>query len=84
MSFTPKTYRPGDSYVICEICGFKRYRSDCCYNWKKNLVCKDTCWEPKHPQLSVKTRIDRITADDGRAEPADVFLGANDVNADDL
>ena len=82
--FTPNTWRSGDSYVICEICGLKRFRSDMSYNYKKQLVCSDTCWEARNPQDFVKNRVDKVTADDGRAEPSDVYLDAGEVTADDL
>ena len=47
-------YIPGDPWFICDICGFQRRRSEIRENWKKQKVCADTCWEPKHPQLTIR------------------------------
>jgi len=48
-------FHPGDHYVICDICGFRRYASECRMNWKKQFVCADTCFEEKHPQYKEPT-----------------------------
>lgn len=78
-------YRSGDFYVICDRCGFKRHRSKCRKEWTGLLVCRDTCWEPKHPQLSIKAKKERPAPKDARPEPEDVYLStANPVTADDL
>lgn len=45
-------YKPGDYLVICDICGFRKYASECRLNWKKQLVCSDTCFEEKHEQYT--------------------------------
>ena len=53
-------YKPGDYYVICDRCGFKRYRSECRMTYDNFLVCADTCWHPRHPQeYMVKPLADR-------------------------
>ena len=46
-------YRPGDYKVKCDKCGMTRYASECRLNWKDQLVC-GSCFEPRHPQDSVK------------------------------
>lgn len=45
------SYKPGDYFVICDRCGFKRFASDCKMTWDGWFVCADTCWEPKHEQF---------------------------------
>ena len=77
-------YIPGDPFFICDRCGFKRRRSEVRKEWTGFIVCSDTCWEPKHPQLEIKARPDRQAVKDARPEPEDVFLSAGDVTADDL
>ena len=78
-------YKSGDHFVICDICGFKRYRSECRKNWKQQIVCGDTCYEKKHPQLTVRTRKDKQGVKDARPEPEDVYVStSNPVSADDL
>lgn len=45
-------YKPGDYLVICDICGFQRYASECRMTWNNLFVCADTCWEPKHEHFT--------------------------------
>jgi len=79
------SYRPGDHLVICDICGFRRYASECRLNWKKQLVCADTCYEEKHPQYREPRGLhERQTVDIHRPEKTDVFLSPGDVTPDDL
>lgn len=83
-------YRPGDYWMICDICGFKRRRSKMKQNWKKQWVCADTCWEPRHPQDFVKGRKEKIAVTHARPEPTDDYqytasettLGANASKGD--
>lgn len=62
------TYTSGDHYVICDICGLRRRRSDCTKNWKNQMVCRDRCYEPKHPQLDIRITPDIISVEDPRPE----------------
>jgi len=50
-------YIPGDYYVICDRCGFKKRVSQTRKEWNGLLVCTD-CWEPRHPQDFVKAKRD--------------------------
>ena len=77
-------YHPGDYLVICDMCGFEKLRSQCVFNWKKQLVCKDTCYEPRHPQEFVKVRPEKTSVPDARPEAADSFLSMGEVTIDDL
>lgn len=62
-------YIPGDNYVACDRCGFRRYASECRKTWDGWLVCDDTCYEDKHPSLEPhKLQADRITAKETRSE----------------
>ena len=79
-------YRAGEYLVSCEICGRNRYSSEMRRNWKRQMVCADTCYELRHPQDRVKVRPDIARPEDARpdanythsAEPAGT------ITADDL
>ena len=75
-------YKAGDYYVQCDMCRFRRLRSECRYNWENQLVCADHCWEPKHPQLDVRAVPDRTDVPDVRPE-RHVFQEGN-INPEDL
>ena len=47
-------YRPGDYFVICDRCGFRRYASECRMEWNNSFTCPE-CWEEKHPQYKEPT-----------------------------
>lgn len=68
----------------CMRCGFIRGRSKMRKEWTGLLVCEDTCWEPKHPQMSLRGVPDNQTVPWTRPPPEPVFLTANQVTADDL
>jgi hypothetical protein len=61
-------YIPGDHWVMCELCGMKYRRSECRKNWKGQIVCMDTCYEPRHPQDTVKVRPDTARPSDPRPD----------------
>ena len=46
-------YVKGEWLVICDMCGRRRYQSECRMNYNNLIVCSDTCWEPRHPQEAV-------------------------------
>lgn len=77
------SYRPGDPYRICDVCGFKHRVSDTRLRWDGAIVC-DADWEPRHPQDGVRGRVDRQRIENARPEPPPIFLDPNDVTADDL
>jgi len=76
-------YKIGGNYFLCPVCGFKKRVSDGRYRWDKEFVCKD-CFDPKHPQESVKARVDRMSARISRPEPTDTFIDVTDVTWGDL
>lgn len=78
-------YYPGRYFQICDICGFRRYNTETKKNWLGQIVCADTCWETKHPQLDVKSKGERQHVKDARPEPEDTFCSTSDpITADDL
>jgi len=76
-------YRPGDHYIICDVCGFKVRSSASRARWDGARVCEKD-WEPRHSQDSVRGRVDRQRVSNPRPEATDVFLDDNDVTAADL
>lgn len=76
--------RPGDHYVICDRCGFKRYRSDCVKTWDNLIVCGDTCDDgPRSPLDMPESRADFQGVADARPERDDVFI-SDAITWDDL
>jgi hypothetical protein len=72
-------YEAGKWNAICDRCGFKRKSDMLRKEWTGLMVCADTCWEPKHPQLLL-----RVPREDGstpwvRPEPDDIFVGSGDI-----
>jgi len=47
-------YIPGDHWTTCQRCGFDRRSSDMAKEWTGLVVCRDTCWESRHPQDFVR------------------------------
>lgn len=61
-------WKSGDHLAICDFCGFKRLRSEMRMTWENWLVCRSTCWEPRHPQdITPPSYVDRQWV----AEPRD-------------
>jgi len=77
----------GKWLVICDRCGFKRLNTEVAEEpFTKLIVCKDTCWEPRHPQEFVRPRPDPQKVPFTRPEPADSFVSVTyaDTGADDI
>jgi len=75
--------------AICDRCGFKYDIAKLRKEWTGLMVCDgpgtNDCWDPKHPQLSVRGVPDNQgVRPNMRPEPADVFVDVGDVTADDL
>lgn len=76
-------YRPGDNYLICDVCGFKMHASETSRRWDGMQVCaKD--WETRHPQDHVRGRRDKQLPAVVRPEATDRFVEPGDITADDL
>jgi len=77
-------YISGTYYQICDICGFRYRNTATKLNWKKQVVCGG-CWEPKHPQLEIRTRKDNQNVPFPRPEGDPVYTSTSSpVTADDL
>lgn len=62
----------GDHNVISDISGQKFKRSEMVFNWKNQLVNRATEFEPKQPQLTIRSRSEHIAVTDGtRTQAAD-------------
>lgn len=73
----------GDYYVLCEICGFKKRRSECSKDFEGKVVCTSTCLDERNPQEQIAPRPERQNVLDARyAEP--VFVTDNQVQPTDL
>jgi len=61
------TYVSGDFLVVCDRSGQIFYRSECRLEWTGLLVAKKY-WEPKHPQLEIRSVKDDQSVDDARPD----------------
>ena len=85
-------YKHGSWNVLCDRCGFKYKSGQLRKEWTGLMTCTgpntNKCWEPKHPQLSIRAKIDRQATAWSRPEPStdrDVSVGSgNEVSASDL
>lgn len=76
-------YVNGAWNAICDRCGFECKSYQLSQEWTGLMVCKD-CWEPRHPQDTIKGVPDRQALPWTRPEPADVFHEANDNTEEGL
>ena len=64
--------------AICDQCGAKRKSSQLIERWDGLMVCKPTvnsgCWEPRHPQDSIRPMPDQQKLPWTRPESTDVFV----------
>lgn len=71
----PKDYfKPHDSNVICDVCGFKAKSSDLIKDWRGLMVHPYTCHEPRHPQDFLKGVQDNKPRPYYRPEPEFEFI----------
>jgi len=92
----PNRYVKGEWNVICDYCGMEKKSSEVKLTWDNALVCSDTCWEPRHPQDFVKSKVDKQRVPPHLARPDDrdnftttttngaVVKGAETVILDDV
>ena len=64
-------YTPGDHLCKCDRSGFTFLRSECRLEWTGKLVYKGF-WEPKHPQLEIKSVKDDQSVRDARPQRSTV------------
>ena len=76
-------YRKGDYNVISDDSGQKFKRSECRITWDGLLVHKSE-WQPKHPQLTIRGRKEKIEVEDARTQGSDPALlnPAFDISTD--
>lgn len=73
----------GDSKSCCDRCGFDFYHSMLRKEWTGAMVCTQ-CWDPRHPQDSIKARPERNNVRDARPAPEPRYLAVGEITADDL
>ena len=66
-------YVPGDNFCACDVSGRKVLMSKSKKTWDGLRVHPDY-WDPRHPQLDVKGRVDKQSVVDGRSRPTDKFI----------
>jgi hypothetical protein len=75
--------KPGDYFVWCQRTGFKVPASEIMREWNGLLVW-NRVYEPRHPQDFVRGVTDDQSIPFGNPKPENVFLGDNEITADDL
>ena len=70
MSTREGVYVPGDYFLLCDICGFKKRRSECSLDWEKKLVCTATCLDERNPLEFIQPRAERQSVVDARQAEA--------------
>jgi len=63
-------FKRGDYNVISDSSGQKIKRSQARFTWDGFLVDKRD-WEPKHPQLTIRARSEKISVDNPRTQGFD-------------
>jgi len=78
------SYKPGDHWMICDVCGFKYRRSKMRERWDRLWVCHSD-WESRQPQDYVRAVPDRQAVEIARPEPEPVYITSDTyVTVDDL
>jgi hypothetical protein len=66
-------YKPGNHWVVCDVCGFDIRAADAMERWDGLIVCPED-YEERHPQDYVRVTKDTIAAQGYvRTEPTDIF-----------
>ncbi len=63
----------GTHNVISDDSGQKFKRQDCRMTWD-GLLVHNSEWEPKHPQLTIRSRKEKISVDSTRTQGSDPAL----------
>ena len=56
-------YQPGNNWFVCDRCGFERRADMIQEEWNGLNVCKDGCYEARHPQDFLRSKTEKIVAD---------------------
>ena len=75
-------YVKGEWNALCQRCGFVHKSGHIRREWTGLMVCKE-CWEPRHPQEDVRSKVDKQAPPWSSPEPDDVFI-TDPITADDL
>lgn len=76
-------WAPGAWNRLCDRTGFKVKSFDTIKEWN-NLIVRKESYEPRQAQDLIRSKQDRQQVQDPRTEQTDVFVGANEVKAEDL
>ena len=60
--------------VICDRCGVKRKSDEVKKEWTGLIVCRDKCFEERHPQDLIRAVPDETEVPFSRPEAPDVFI----------
>lgn len=81
------TFVSGQHNAVCQRCGFEYKSGQMTREWTGLWVCRggttNDCWEVRHPQESVRGRVDKQAPRWTSPEPPDVFV-TTPITADDL
>jgi len=62
-------YVSGDHWVLCDICSFQYYRSECVKTWDNLIACPECFDGPRDPlDYKVRSRADKQSVRDARPE----------------
>lgn len=78
------TFKAGDWNSIDDIDGQKNKRSKMSLNWKNQLVNTLRNFEPKHPQLTIRPRKEKIAVETTRTQSSDPALQDPPITGSDL
>jgi len=67
-------YADGDYNATCQRCGGKFKASECELEWTGLFVCKETCYEPRHPQDFVRGVKEDQTVPIASPPPPPIFV----------
>lgn len=67
------SWKPGDWWVVCDVCAKQTRASSIKKRWDGLLVCPDD-FEMRHPQDLIKVRKEDTSVPFSRVEPADQFV----------
>lgn len=68
------SYEPSSWNVICQRCGRKYKNYEVQREWTGLIVCKETCFELRHPQDFVRAVIDDTSVATHSPPPPDAFV----------
>jgi hypothetical protein len=67
------SYEKGGAWGMCPRCGFDKRLRTFRQEWNGLRVCPE-CYDPKHPQLSVRGKADDQSLPFASPEPAETYL----------